>query len=120
MGKREEVISKLRGVPDGMPSVEEVRAKLATDPNLKCVVCYARISFDRYWWWVTNGSGSTAQAGNTQGKGATNGYSFGGGPLKHRRTHHPPRAYAQVPAVLPSSRCRCNTSLSRPPFHRCH
>ncbi|WP_382465523.1 recombinase family protein [Streptomyces noursei] len=46
MGKREEVISKLRGVPEGLPSVEEVRAMVAADPNLKCVVCYARISFD--------------------------------------------------------------------------
>ena len=39
---------------------------------------YARISLDRYWWWVTNGSGGTAQA-DTAGKGATNGYSFTGG-----------------------------------------
>ncbi|MBP2404012.1 recombinase family protein [Streptomyces syringium] len=46
MGKREEVISKLRGTPEGLPSVEEVRAMLAADPSLKCVVCYARISFD--------------------------------------------------------------------------
>jgi DNA invertase Pin-like site-specific DNA recombinase len=46
VGKREELISKLRGVPEGLPSVEEVRAMLAADPNLKCVVCYARISFD--------------------------------------------------------------------------
>lgn len=46
MGKREEVISKLRGVPADVPSVEEVRSMLAADPNLKCVVCYARISFD--------------------------------------------------------------------------
>lgn len=46
MGKREEVVSRLRGVPEGLPSVEEVRAELAADPNLKCVVCYARISFD--------------------------------------------------------------------------
>ncbi|MFH9572328.1 recombinase family protein [Streptomyces sp. NPDC017230] len=46
MGKREEVISKLRGVPEGVPTVEEVRTMLAADPNLKCVVCYARISFD--------------------------------------------------------------------------
>ncbi|MFK0289148.1 recombinase family protein [Streptomyces sp. NPDC090442] len=46
MGKREEVISKLRGVPEGLPSVEEVRAMAAANPNLRCVVCYARISFD--------------------------------------------------------------------------
>ncbi|MFI1729209.1 recombinase family protein [Streptomyces acidicola] len=46
MGKREELVSKLRGVPEGVPSVEEVRAMLAADPELKCVVCYARISFD--------------------------------------------------------------------------
>ncbi|MBO8187278.1 recombinase family protein [Streptomyces spirodelae] len=46
MEKREEVVSRLRGVPEGLPSVEEVRARLAADPSLKCVVCYARISFD--------------------------------------------------------------------------
>ncbi|MER7894850.1 recombinase family protein [Streptomyces sp. NPDC096046] len=46
MGKREELVSKLRGTPEGLPSVEEVRAMLASDPELKCVVCYARISFD--------------------------------------------------------------------------
>ncbi|WP_307808299.1 recombinase family protein [Streptomyces oryzae] len=46
MAKREEVISRLRGVPEGLPSVEEVRTRLAADPSLKCVVCYARISFD--------------------------------------------------------------------------
>lgn len=46
MGKREEVISKLRGTPEGLPSVEEVRAMVAANPNRKCVVSYARISFD--------------------------------------------------------------------------
>ncbi|WP_371536906.1 recombinase family protein [Streptomyces sp. NBC_00466] len=46
MGKREETISKLRGVPEDTPSVEEVRTMLAADPGLKCVICYARISFD--------------------------------------------------------------------------
>lgn len=39
---------------------------------------YARVSFDRYFWWVTNGAGDVAQA-DTAGKGATNGYSFSGG-----------------------------------------
>lgn len=46
MGKRDEVVSKLRGIPEGLPPVEDVRAMLAADANLKCVVCYARISFD--------------------------------------------------------------------------
>ncbi|MDN3266509.1 recombinase family protein [Streptomyces sp. MA15] len=46
MGKREDLVSKLRGVPEGLPSVEEVRGMLAADPHLRCVVCYARISFD--------------------------------------------------------------------------
>ncbi|MFD3917850.1 recombinase family protein [Streptomyces sp. NPDC058595] len=46
MEKREEIISKLRGVPEGLPSVEDVRAMVSADPSLKCVVCYARISFD--------------------------------------------------------------------------
>ncbi|MEU2654169.1 recombinase family protein [Streptomyces sp. NPDC007325] len=46
MEKREELVSRLRGVPEGTPSVDEVRAMLAADPTLKCVVCYARISFD--------------------------------------------------------------------------
>ncbi|MEO3839794.1 recombinase family protein [Streptomyces sp. B22F1] len=46
MSRRDELVSKLRGVPEGLPSVEEVRAMLAADPHLKCVVCYARISFD--------------------------------------------------------------------------
>ncbi len=40
---------------------------------------YARVSFDRYWWWVTNGSGGTATSGGKSGWGATNGYSFSGG-----------------------------------------
>lgn len=46
MGTREEIISKLRGAPADLPSVDEVRAMLAANPDLKCVVCYARISFD--------------------------------------------------------------------------
>ncbi|UBI37814.1 MULTISPECIES: recombinase family protein [Streptomyces] len=46
MTSRDEKISKLRGTPEGLPSVEEVRTMLAADPTLKCVVCYARISFD--------------------------------------------------------------------------
>ncbi|MFG2882911.1 hypothetical protein ACGFYV_11515 [Streptomyces sp. NPDC048297] len=40
------MVGKLRGVPAGLPSVEEVRTMLAADPDLKCVVSYARISFD--------------------------------------------------------------------------
>jgi hypothetical protein len=40
---------------------------------------YARISLDRYNWWVTNGLGNTAKAGDRSGRGATNGYSFSGG-----------------------------------------
>ncbi|MFE7750788.1 recombinase family protein [Streptomyces sp. NPDC057428] len=33
-------------MPADLPSVAEVQATLAADPSLKCVVCYARISFD--------------------------------------------------------------------------
>ena len=40
---------------------------------------YVRLSFDRYWWWVTNGSGGTASLAGKFGRGATNGYSFSGG-----------------------------------------
>ncbi len=40
---------------------------------------YVRLSFDRYWWWVNNGSGHVANAGGLGGSGATNGYSFSGG-----------------------------------------
>ena len=44
---------------------------------------YARVAYDRYWWWVTNGSGNTASytanGKTTWGTGATNGYSLGGG-----------------------------------------
>ena len=40
---------------------------------------YARVSLDRYNWWVTNGLGNTAKAGDRSGRGATNGYSFSGG-----------------------------------------
>ncbi|SFD21128.1 recombinase family protein [Streptomyces aidingensis] len=46
MASREETVSKLRGTPEGLASVEDVQAMLAADPKLKCVVCYARISFD--------------------------------------------------------------------------
>lgn len=46
MAKRDEVVSKLRGVPAEVPSVPEVMAMLAANPNMRCVVCYARISFD--------------------------------------------------------------------------
>jgi len=37
------------------------------------LVPFARASLERYNWWVTDGSGSTAKTG------ATNGYSYGGG-----------------------------------------
>lgn len=45
---------------------------------------YARVAFDRYWWWVTNGSGNNAHYTNPTGQtswgwGATNGYSYGAG-----------------------------------------
>ncbi|MEV7178262.1 recombinase family protein [Kitasatospora sp. NPDC093679] len=46
MAAREEIISKLRGAPAGLPSVAEVQAMLEANPGMKCVVCYARISFD--------------------------------------------------------------------------
>lgn len=42
---------------------------------------YARLSLERYWWWVNAGSGKTASyqdagGGRFEGAGATNGYSF--------------------------------------------
>ncbi len=40
---------------------------------------YARLSFDRWWWWVTNGAGDTASDRGVSGSGATNGWSFTGG-----------------------------------------
>ncbi len=40
---------------------------------------YVRLSLDRYWWWVTNGSGDVARSGNQSGSGATNGYSLSAG-----------------------------------------
>lgn len=40
---------------------------------------YARLSLDRYWWWVNDGSGSTANASGKPGYGATNGYSLSAG-----------------------------------------
>jgi len=43
------------------------------------LVPYARFSLDRYWWWVTNGSGNVANASGKSGSGATNGFSFSGG-----------------------------------------
>ncbi|MGW1609244.1 recombinase family protein [Streptomyces sp. NPDC002285] len=46
MAARDEVVSRLRGVPADVPSVAEVQAMLTANPALKCVVCYARISFD--------------------------------------------------------------------------
>ena len=46
MTARDDTISKLRGTPEGLPSVAEVLALTAANPNMKCVVCYARISFD--------------------------------------------------------------------------
>lgn len=46
MTARDEVISKLRGTPAGLPTVAEVLALLKANPGMKCVVCYARISFD--------------------------------------------------------------------------
>lgn len=46
MTARDKLISQLRGTPDDLPSVADVLAMLAADPNLRCVVSYARISFD--------------------------------------------------------------------------
>jgi hypothetical protein len=43
------------------------------------LVPFAGVSFDRYQWWVTNGSGSVAQASGHGGHGGTNGYSYFGG-----------------------------------------
>ncbi len=40
---------------------------------------YARVSLDRYQWWVQNGAGNTANANGRNGSGATNGYSLSGG-----------------------------------------
>ncbi len=46
MATRDEKVNKLRGLPPDLPSVEEVKALLAANPQMKCIVCYARISFD--------------------------------------------------------------------------
>ncbi|GAA2105237.1 recombinase family protein [Kitasatospora saccharophila] len=46
MAAREEVISKLRGVPADLPPLAEVLAMLEANPGMKCVICYARISDD--------------------------------------------------------------------------
>ncbi|MFJ5547074.1 recombinase family protein [Streptomyces sp. NPDC093225] len=46
MSDRETIVGQHRGVPDGLPTPAEVRAKLAADPTLKCMAAYARISFD--------------------------------------------------------------------------
>ena len=43
------------------------------------VAPYARFSLDRWWWWVTNGSGDTSSLEGATGSGATNGYSFSAG-----------------------------------------
>jgi hypothetical protein len=59
-------------LPDGTPYVLATRYSIPFMP-------YARVSLDRYQWWVLNGSGGTANAGGRAGSGATNGYSFGGG-----------------------------------------
>jgi hypothetical protein len=40
---------------------------------------YARFALDRYWWWVNNGAGNTANSAGKTGSGATNGYSITGG-----------------------------------------
>jgi len=40
---------------------------------------YGRIAFERYNWWVTNGSNGVAGANGLRGSGATNGYSLTGG-----------------------------------------
>jgi hypothetical protein len=47
------------------------------------VVPYGRVSFERYNWWVTNGSGSTTKSG------ATNGWAAGGGLAIHLNTLDP-------------------------------
>lgn len=36
---------------------------------------YGRLAFERFNWWVTNGSGGTANASGKSGYGATNGWS---------------------------------------------
>ncbi|MET7859817.1 recombinase family protein [Streptomyces sp. NPDC005318] len=46
LNSQEAIVGLHRGSPEGLPSPAEVRAKLAADPTLKCVVSYARISFD--------------------------------------------------------------------------
>lgn len=45
------------------------------------LVPYAKVAFERWQWWVTNGSGSTAKTvdGSRTGSGATSGWSAGVG-----------------------------------------
>jgi hypothetical protein len=43
------------------------------------LVPFARLTLDRYWWWAYNGGNDIANANGLQGKGATMGWSFGGG-----------------------------------------
>jgi hypothetical protein len=40
---------------------------------------YAKASLERYNWWITRGSGGTAEFAGDSGRGATNGYGFGAG-----------------------------------------
>jgi hypothetical protein len=51
---------------------------LATEYNIP-LAPYARVSLERYQWWVTNGAGNTANANGLSGSGATNGYSLSAG-----------------------------------------
>ncbi len=43
------------------------------------LVPFARLTLDRYWWWAYNGGGNVANAAGAEGKGATMGWSIGGG-----------------------------------------
>jgi hypothetical protein len=43
------------------------------------LVPFARLTLDRYWWWAYNGGNDVANANGLEGKGATMGWSFGGG-----------------------------------------
>ncbi len=43
------------------------------------LVPFARLTLDRYWWWTYNGGGNVSNAAGADGKGATMGWSIGGG-----------------------------------------
>jgi hypothetical protein len=76
-GSQSSDVTALRVIPTSLSLT--YRADQLANRGIVPLAPYVRFAFERFNWWVTNGSNGVAGANGLRGSGATNGYSLTGG-----------------------------------------